>query len=617
MAVMLTQMGRVRRLCYTSNSPRFGYHRNSVMTIRGRVSGLVGQTPTAHQRKIFNQGADVPTSSSENFRGFSVVRALRAAFASAVLLFASGFGLAQSDTKPSRSGGGGGGFGINIDIGSIFNALRDQTNKDERCSTEVENSARTQYLQIAARDMSVEQFVAQSCEAYKSQQLKRNNLLSGSQSRAQTQKNTKLSESCKVNGNFESGNLASWAGMNNGLGPRTAISRTNISTAGITSGTLAADSSHQTIVTSGNDPLLGALLQQVRPGGGGSAVRIGNSATNFGAELLSKSFKVSPADAVIGFAYAVVLQNPLGHSANDQPAFMVRVLNSAGNDITNNLPGGRVQLMPGFQLPPGTPQPNMLVADAGNPFFKKFTPGNILYKDWSCAEINLSDLIGQDVTIEFITLDCGQGAHFGYAYIDDFCSACGPTPEGWIKLAETSVCGEGQVCIDVGIPKTDGAIGQATVALDIWQNGTKLTTYTSATLNADGKTCFPINPGSIPGLDLTKGFDYSAQASFQIGGYLLPNKLLGAGPDGLQVGQNNDYASTCTATTSCGQPGQPPCPSCGTLGQPPCPACGQVGQPPCPPCGQPGQPLCAESCLNPSYPVPANAIRRNQSRGQK
>jgi len=43
---------------------------------------------------------------------------------------------------------------------------------------------------------------------------------------------------------------------------------------------------------------------------------------------------------------------------------------------------------------------------------------NVWYKDWTPISVNLSDYAGQTVTIEFITSDCTQGGHFGYAYFD-------------------------------------------------------------------------------------------------------------------------------------------------------------------------------------------------------
>ncbi len=515
----------------------------------------------------------------------------------------------QTTEQPRRSGGGG--FGINIDIGSVINLLRDVTKKNEPNEEELEQRVKDQSDKIRPR-MTMEQ-LSQQFKTAAANKERRTSLINGSAARQGPGERDlpPQTASCKTNGNFETGTLANWSGADNGppsVGSnfRNDASRTNITTVGINSGVIGLDTSHQTTVGVGNDPTVGSLLQQVRPRGGGSSVRIGNTAKNFGAELLSKSFKVSAADAIVGFSYALVMQNPQKplHDATNQPAFIVRVLDNSGIDITNSIsiPGGRVRLTTGAT-------PNVISSDINNPIFQTFIPTEkgaygqpvpIAYKDWACSEINLSDLIGQDVTIEFITIDCGLGEHFAYAYIDDFCSTCGADgQEGSIKLAEADKCGAGKVCVDVAVPKTGTTKGQATASLDIWQNGTKLTTYTSPAISADGKVCFPINPSSIPGLDMSKGFDYSAQASMTINGasgpYSLPTKLLGAGPDGLQPGSNNDYTPTCSNVTDA-----PLCITC---------LCGHPGQPVCPACGQAGQPLCAQSCLAADYATPSSPIK--------
>ena len=533
----------------------------------------------------------------------------------AALLFSCSAALAQGlpgtprTDQPSNQGSGGSGngigIGINIDVGSVVNLLRNLQKKDDRTDGEIEQSAKDQFQKVRP-SITLEQ-LSQQFKADAARRASRSTLRTAA-AVSRGQQGTPQTESCKTNGSFETGTLTSWSGADNGPLIRSDPSRFNISTIGINSGAINADTTHQTIVGPGNDPTLGALLQQVRPGGGGSAVRIGNTAVNYGAELLAKSFKVSAADAIVGFSYALVMQNPIGHDAAHQPSFTVRVLDASGADITNNIPGGRVKLAPGAT-------PNVLVADAANPFFQTFGSSGggplgggaekIVYKDWTCAEINLSDLIGQDVTIEFITIDCGYGGHYAYAYIDDFCTTCGPGPEGSIKLSDADSCGVGKVCVDVTVPKIGTATGQATAALDIWQNGIKLTTYNSATISADGKVCFPINPAAIPGLDLTKGFDFSAQASMTISGssgtYMLPTKLLGAGPNGTQPGRNNDYTPACTIVTN-----TPLCITC---------LCGHPGQPVCPACGQAGQPLCATSCLAADFPNTSSPGRPRNAAG--
>ncbi len=548
----------------------------------------------------------------------SICSILLAGFAALQLCSAAWAQNPDSPVQTPRQGGGGVGFGISIDIGSVINAIRDRNKDNQKCDPEIERGARFQFENAPQAGVTLEQYIAKACNERSAANVQRSAVITTLSNQRSAARGTPQSETCAVNGGFENSDFSSWAGANNGPMPRSKASLTNITTIGISSGALNLDTSHQTIASSGNDPILGALLQQVRPGSGNSAARLGNAFRDpsyyagYGAELLAKSFKVSAANAIVGFSYALVLADggpshkPGGMAIN--PRFMVRVLDSSGNEITNNIAGGRVRLS-------SSATPNIVEADVNNPFFKSFTmPAYIpagtqstvtpllAYKDWSCAEINLADLIGQDVTVEFITQDCDASGHFAYAYVDDFCSTCAPGPEGAIQAAPSDDCGIGKICVDVTVPKSGTQTGQATVSLDIWQNGIKLTTLNQPAINADGKVCFPIDPNAIPGLDKTKGFDYSAKADLKIGSFSLPSKLLGAGPNGVKPDRNNDYQSTCAPTGG----------TCGTPGQPPCPTCGQEGQPPCPTCGQPGQPLCQEICT-PANPTGAggNTPRAN------
>jgi hypothetical protein len=467
--------------------------------------------------------------------------------------------------------------------------------KDTKCEGEVADGAHYAYQHGAGKGMTEDAYVKKECEKLRGTF---SNKVLPVKRQYQNQGST-----CKVNGNFETGALSSWTGADNGsISPQDPIRASSIKTnwnnipyTGIHSGAIGADTSHQTIVNAGVDPTVGALLQQLPPSGGNNAVRVGNNLVwaEFGQELLAKSFTVTPADAIVNFSYAVVLQNPpnvknAGHPPNDQPAFSVIVRDGSGTEITNNIPGGRVHLSTGAA-------PNEMTADSTQPFFTEFVPttpsdinmygpnDKVLYKDWSCAQINLADMVGQNVTVEFITHDCGQSKHFGYAYIDDFCGTCTiKSNEGWLELAQSDKCGVGKVCVDVGIPNKKGDVGKATVSLDIWQNGVLVKTLTSPALTANGQYCFTIDPATISGLDLTKGFDYNATATMQSGSIILPVKTIGVPKDGTQSGQNNDYKSQCEAACSCGTATTPLCPACGQPGQPLCPACGQLGQPACP-----------------------------------
>lgn len=364
---------------------------------------------------------------------------------------------------------------------AVVVTTNNQDNK--RDDDEIERSAREIYPTLKSPKMSVEQFVVQQKAAHQEYQTRKNQRERRSAIFAKN--SAKSISTCKANGDFEKATITDWTGENNGVQPRSATTILHTppwisNPAGISSGAYNADSSHQTLVGPGNDPVVGAPLQMVHPGGGTQSVRIGNSFNYYGAESLSKTFAVTAADTTIGFWYAVVLNDGgTSHtSTGSNPEFIVRILDASGNDITGN----RVNL---------GGNSNKLISDASNPLFTNIPSMQVNWKDWACSQIDLSGLVGQTITIEFETHDCRYGAHWAYAYIDDFCTTCGKGKEGWVEAVKSNpTCGAGKLCFDATMPNASGTIGQAKLNLSIIQNGVTLTTMASPTLTADGQYCF-------------------------------------------------------------------------------------------------------------------------------
>ncbi len=288
---------------------------------------------------------------------------------------------------------------------------------------------------------------------------------------------------------------------------------------------------HQTWVSAGTDP--NVPIATTAQGSSG-AIRIGNAVALFGCELISKTFIVTPALTNPRFWYAVVLQNPAGHLPPDQPFFWIRVTDASGNIV----PGA-------FDFGNGS---DKVVADSANPFFTTTTVAGepAVYKDWSCAQLNLASQLGKQVTVEFITADCGLGGHWGYAYIDNLCGNCKGSPTGDFGFSCSSGCGPGEICFDYTLPKAGGLTGSVTITLSIYQNGTLLTQITSPPLSSGNSFCFPITPSSIPGINPSLGgFDFTADAAFSLGTLQLGQLSAGSIPDGITPGKNNDYQIAC------------------------------------------------------------------------
>ncbi len=194
-----------------------------------------------------------------------------------------------------------------------------------------------------------------------------------------------------ANADFEQGSFANWTGTTGICCPINSI------TPGIVPG-------RHTIMTGpGTDPNTNGALTVVAPGGLFSA-RLGNDQVGAEAEQLSYQIQVDPGNALFIYRYAVVLEDP-SHTVAEQPRFEIKVYDANG-------------------LPVGCGTYNV-VASAGIPGFVTITNqfgSTIHYKDWTTVGIDLSPYIGQTVTIEFSTGDCALGGHFGYAYVDCYCS---------------------------------------------------------------------------------------------------------------------------------------------------------------------------------------------------
>lgn len=333
------------------------------------------------------------------------------------------------------------------------------------------------------------------------------------------------------NGDFEGGLLpAEWSGGHGVVDPS---GNPNLAafTGGLFPGLLTDMNAHQTLVPAGLDPNVG--ISTVAPTQGSTqAVRIGNAVNGAFSELLSKTFVVTPATSVIRFSYAVVLEDP-GHPPSQQPSFWVRVVDS--NDLV--IPGA-------VDLGNGS---DKAVADASNPFFQNTTGADgttIVYRDWSCAEINLSSHIGKTVTVQFIIEDCTQTGHYAYGYVDNFCGlSCGGI-DGTISFspAASTNCGVGKLCFDYTLPQVGTQTGTIQVTLDIFQNGSYVTTLNAQKVGT--QYCVDIDQSTISGLS-AGSFDWIATANFAIGATQLAPKTVNSIVDNIGPYQTSCNTGCC------------------------------------------------------------------------
>ncbi len=217
-----------------------------------------------------------------------------------------------------------------------------------------------------------------------------------------TAKTATINPAC-TNMDFEAGSFAGW-------NVTTGINSNSSTMAGCCPGTGAFVS--QVINSTGNDPLVGALLPLTSPFGGSKIAKINDNLTGAVVERISQTFNVTSSNAIFQFAYAGVLEDA-AHSCSDQPYMNFSVIDSSGN----------VLICPKIEIAapsPGCTQPASITAN-----WISTTPSsgftNVYYHGWEIKTIDLSPYIGTSITIQITVGDCAQTGHFGYGYFDCQC----------------------------------------------------------------------------------------------------------------------------------------------------------------------------------------------------
>jgi gliding motility-associated-like protein len=227
--------------------------------------------------------------------------------------------------------------------------------------------------------------------------------------------------------------------------------------------------------------------------GGSFSLRLGNSATGGQADRVEQTFMVSAANANFSYRYAVVFQDP-GHVAAQQPAFVIEMFDSTNSAIPctyYNVSSG--QNIPGF--------------------FN--APNGVVYKPWTTVVVDLTNYIGQNVTIRFSTYDCALGGHFGYAYIDGNCAAFQTT------MADTLCVGQSKIlCAPPGFGSytwVGGSVnGQTTQCVSVSNPGNYQVQTTMVT-NCQGPTFnYPVFNHPTPNANFNIGNSTNSSCNFAI-----------------------------------------------------------------------------------------------------
>lgn len=155
--------------------------------------------------------------------------------------------------------------------------------------------------------------------------------------------------------------------------------------------------------TAGTDPF--GFFPELCPNGSGYSVKLGNQQAGAQAESISYNYTIPSTLSTFSmlFHYAVVLESP-GHVPANQPRFQARIIDVGTNTVITCVD---FDFIP--QTTPGGFQTSPIPGNLGSP---------VLYKDWTPISVNLNAYIGRTIKLEFITKDCSQNGHAGYAYVD-------------------------------------------------------------------------------------------------------------------------------------------------------------------------------------------------------
>ncbi len=171
-----------------------------------------------------------------------------------------------------------------------------------------------------------------------------------------------------------------------------------------------ADGRHTIITTNSYDYTVDGENLRLIPNGFTTSVKLGSTYLGGGGlhQSLTYQIDVTPENAFVIYRFAVVLLDPQNdtHEKIDEPRFKVTLLKQNGdiiNDCANYDVYASEARIGGWQ--------------------QSVNNSKLFWRDWTAVGINLSNYIGQTITLEFMSANCRRSGHYGYAY---FVAECHP-----------------------------------------------------------------------------------------------------------------------------------------------------------------------------------------------
>lgn len=179
------------------------------------------------------------------------------------------------------------------------------------------------------------------------------------------------------------------------------------------------------------DPRTNYALPTI-PDGEFASIRLGNWDNNSQADRIDFEYHVDSTAMVLILKYAIVFEDPQGHSETQKPYFSMSILDEDGYPIdadcgSASFYADATRAEDGWHTEydiPGSSEP-------------------ISWKEWTTIGVNMTPYAGEDIVIRLETQDCTLGAHYGYAYFTLGCASgtiesvsCGAEPTMDIKAPD-------------------------------------------------------------------------------------------------------------------------------------------------------------------------------------
>jgi hypothetical protein len=174
------------------------------------------------------------------------------------------------------------------------------------------------------------------------------------------------------------------------------------------------------IITSGNgsDPCTPGvpgdpIIPSVAPGFGNASIQLGEQqVSGCMAEQLTYQLDVTAQDTILLYTYALVFYDPgSSHAPNEKPFADFVILDQVGDTVPCSF----------RHFIAATAAPGWYSANA------TCTGGNfVTYKPWTTVGVNLTNYVGQQLTVVITNADCSQCGHFAHSYWDFACGLLQP-----------------------------------------------------------------------------------------------------------------------------------------------------------------------------------------------